>query len=319
MNFFQGVETDLFHTPTDALDFVNNRFGTEGERWEESFTDDFAVVGLRSVATTPASFSDLVGNDIAVDFVAKEASPDLVPEYLITITLEFPEIPAGSDVQASSGFRILGPPFSDLVVRQAGGAQISGDDSDWTVLWEEPVAGAATTILALQPLYAPPEADTRAGDPQPIEPDNPEVSPQEIEEVDSAARRSEEELSLLGDERVELQDDDRPRLPLSAGGQDLSGQVGRATTAISGDPGLIQIGSELVQAVSLNNELILAGSRVRVIGTFSEGVLVERIEASDTSAAGWIIGGALIGIALMGSGLIILRLRKNSAAAEGSN
>jgi len=332
VDIFQGVESNLFNTPTDALDFVNTRFGAEWESSEEFFTPDFAVVGLNAVETTPASFADLVGNEITIDFVPKEVSPDFVAEYLITITLEFPEIPAGSDVQASGGFRIVGPPFSDLVVRQAGGAQISSFDSDWTVLWNDPVAGVATTILALQPLYAPSEADTRAGDPQPIEPDDSragdpqliepddsEVSSQEIDEEDSAPSRSEEELSLLGDERVESGTDDRPRLPLTAGGQDLSGQVGRATTAISGDPGLIQIGSELVQAVSLNNELIPAGSRVRVIGAFSEGVLVERIETSDRSGAGWIIGGALIGIAVVGSGLIILRLRKNSVAAEGSN
>ena len=319
VDIFQGVESNLFNTPTDALDFVNTRFGAEWESSEEFFTPDFAVVGLNAVETTPASFADLVGNEITIDFVPKEVSPDFVAEYLITITLEFPEIPAGSDVQASGGFRIVGPPFSDLVVRQAGGAQISSFDSDWTVLWNDPVAGVATTILALQPLYAPSEADTRAGDPQLIEPDDSEVSSQEIDEEDSAPSRSEEELSLLGDERVESGADDRPRLPLTAGGQDLSGQVGRATTAISGDPGLIQIGSELVQAVSLNNELIPAGSRVRVIGAFSEGVLVERIETSDRSGAGWIIGGALIGIAVVGSGLIILRLRKNSVAAEGSN
>ncbi len=69
VDIFQGVESNLFNTPTDALDFVNTRFGAEWESSEEFFTPDFAVVGLNAVETTPASFADLVGNEITIDFV----------------------------------------------------------------------------------------------------------------------------------------------------------------------------------------------------------------------------------------------------------
>ncbi len=72
-----------------------------------------------------------------------------------------------------------------------------------------------------------------------------------------------------------------------------------AATNISGQPGLVDIDSKFFPAIAINNEEIRAGAEIRVIGVFTEGVLVEPLSPQESGSNLWAVGGILGAIILV--------------------
>lgn len=324
----QGTETDLFASPTDALDFVNERFGGEWTTSNERFTGPWASVMFDQSQSTPATFRDVSGNSIRVTYLSEDEGPDGRPEYVLTFSLDFPTPPEGSDAPTfGGGFAVEAPPGWNGKIRQRGSASTSGFDGSagggvlGTVSWLE-VTGDSSTIIALQPPYTPPApepepvAEPEAVAPAPSESPAPTTEPsdessvereEEVEEAPGAGETADDESATEAEDTATAQED------LVA----LEGSVGMATTEVSDTPGFVKIGDEVIPAMAVGNAVIAAGSDVRVVGVFSGGLLVESVESSDPAGMAWAIAGSVAGLAVVGTGIFLV-IRRNRHSRDAS-
>ncbi len=74
---------------------------------------------------------------------------------------------------------------------------------------------------------------------------------------------------------------------------------------------------KILPAIAVGNKVIPAGTEVRIVGTFSQGVLVEQSDEETSGAFVWMWIGALALAAGIGTG-IFLMIRRPKAPADAT-
>lgn len=317
----QGVETALFNPEENAREYVISRFGSPWRYVSTSESFPYTVVEFGQSARVTKNgvahrFKDKHGNEISVVW----ADTEYRMEFRVSLMEPFEN--SNLDPQVTFGW--IAPEGWRTNIRSSGnGSAIVGQNS---VAWYGET-GDDVVVIGLQPpqvrmLPAPePEAEEEQPDPAPEEEANVpapgnEASPQ-------PAPQQQEESPLTGQEEGENETttettETGETLPdtSESSTSELIGTEGVAVTTVSGEPGLVDIDSEFFPAIAINNEEIRAGSEIRVIGVFTEGVLVEPLNPQESGFNLWFVGGIVGAIVLVMAGIGLLVLRKKASAQQ---
>jgi len=323
----QGVETALFDSDENAREYVMSRYGSP---WRYSTALDlvpFTIANFGQSARVTKNgvahrFKDKHGNEISVVW----ADTEYRMEFRVTLPENVSEV---VDPQVTLDWNV--PQGWVASIRSSGnGSAIVTQNS---VAWYG-ATGNDVVVIGLQPpqvrRLATPLPETEEEQPG-QEPE--QVQPGQEPEQVQPGQESAEEANVLnpgneaspqpgqeeGEKEVSSEDSESGELlpeESEASPSDLLGSSGVAATKISGEPGLVEIGSEFFPAIALNNDEIRAGTEIRVIGVFTDGVLVEPLNPQESGFNLWAVGGIFGAIVLIMAGIVLLVLRKKGSAQQ---
>lgn len=335
---FHGVTTELYDSATDAANAVRARYDQSAWTFFEATprsTDYWnPQMFARAEMSEPAMFSDSDNNRITAEWISFGESETGYPYWELNMRADTtapvrPELAANLvwDVDFPTAWEYQVGPESFMSVTTYGSTICGVDTTSLRITFSE--QGEISPTIRLLPPWAPPESPApdpeSLNEPEPDPVEREQVSPpedatnppaEEPSEPEEFAGADEFSTGTPADEAAPLEQSD---LLLDAASlSDLEGKIGVATTEVSESVGLVEVDSQLLPAIALNNEVIAAGTEVRIVGTFSQGVLVEQADAESNVAFLWMWIGAIALAAGIGVGVFLMIRRSKPPAVTTS-
>lgn len=329
-----GVTNELYNSAADAQEAVKAWYdqstwtfygiqgaGNTADYWEPK-------LGARAEMSEPALFSDSNNNRITAEWISFDESETGYPYWELNMRADTTS-PVRPELAANLTWAIFFPTTWDYQVSperfmstttNVSSGSCAVDTTYLQLTFAE--QGEISPTVRLLPPWAPPESPSP--DPEPV--NEPQPDPVESETAsppEAATNPPTEELAKPDESATGIPVDEVPleeegSQPLEeATPTDLEGKIGVATTEISESVGLVEVDSQLLPAIAVGNKVIPAGTEVRIVGTFSQGVLVEQSEEETSGAFVWMWIGALALAAGIGTG-IFLMIRRPKVPADAT-
>lgn len=335
-----GVTNELYSSAADAQSAVRARY--DQSTWSfyglqgTGNTADYWVpkLGARAEMTEPALFSDSDNNRITAEWISFDESETGYPYWELNMRADTTS-PVRPELAANLTWVVFFPTTWDYQVSperfmSATTSIFSGncavDTTGLELTFTE--QGEISPTVRLLPPWAPPESPSP--DPEPVDEPQPDpVGSEPASPPEDAANSPTEEPSeseniagagesATGAPADEIPLEEEANQPLEgATPTDFEGKIGVATTEISESVGLVEVDSQLLPAIAVGNKVIPAGTEVKIVGTFSQGVLVEQSDEETSGAFVWMWIGALALAAGIGTG-IFLMIRRPKAPADAT-